>query len=119
LLCQRALKASLIHHAIGKLIVAGAPMASLPSQLEGKTLGPLLAGAPANGSAAAFTIYPRWREYDDHTHCFKPYSQIEAVGLSVRTATFRMTDWTAWNTSFNKPGKLRSINGFVGDSVFD
>lgn len=94
-------------------------MASLPSQLEGKTLGPLLAGAPANGSAAAFTIYPRWREYDDHTHCFKPYSQIEAVGLSVRTATFRMTDWTAWNTSFNKPGKLRSINGFVGDSVFD
>jgi hypothetical protein len=88
--------------------VTGAPMASLPSQLEGKTLAPLLAGAPASGSAVAFTIYPRWREYDDHTNCFKSYSQIEAIGLSVRTATFRLTDWTAWNASFNKPGTLRS-----------
>lgn len=83
--------------------LAGAPKALLPVQLEGKTLVPLLAGAQPSESAAAFTLYPRWHEFDDHTHCFKPYDQIEVIGLSVRTSTFRMTDWTAWNASANRP----------------
>ena len=69
--------------------LAGAPMGTLPPELEGKTLSPLMAGAPGSGSAAAYTLYPRWREYDNHSHCERPYSEIAAIGLSVRTATFR------------------------------
>jgi hypothetical protein len=71
-------------------------------QLEGKTLVPLLAGSPDNMSAVAFTLYPRWRPFDDHSHCERPYAAIAAMGLSVRTAGFRMTDWTAWNASYNR-----------------
>ena len=91
--------------------LAGVSKASLPTQLEGKTLAPLLgpAGKSASGSAAAFTLYPRWHEFDDHEHCFKPYSEIAAIGLSVRTSQFRMTDWTAWNASYNKPDLLTVI----------
>ena len=101
---------------------------ALPSALEGETLAPLMAGAPSNESAAAFTLYPRWREFDNHSHCFKPYQEIEAIGLSVRTAGFRMTIWTAWNVSWNKPalGTVRAIELYdhrsdlgIGPNVFD
>ena len=69
-----------------------------------------MAGGAASESAAAFTLYPRWHEYDDHTHCLKPYNDIAAIGLSVRTAAFRMTDWTTWNASRNTPNLLQVID---------
>ena len=78
-------------------------MSKLPKRLEGNSLVPLLDGVPLNNSAAAYTLYPRWREYDNHSHCMRPYRDIEAIGLSVRTPMYRMTDWTGWNASFNRP----------------
>ena len=76
---------------------------TLPATLEGRSLVPLLHGAPQNASAAAFSLYPRWRPFDDHSHCFKPYRDIRAMGLSVRTAHWRFTDWVAWNATAGAP----------------
>ena len=68
---------------------------ALPSALEGETLAPLLAGAPSNESAAAFTLYPRWRQFDDHSHCFKPYEAIEAIRAQDRFAELPVIALTA------------------------
>ena len=75
----------------------------LPSTLEGKSLVPLLHGESPNASASAFSLYPRWQRFDNHSHCFRPYSEIQAIGLSVRTAHWRFTDWVAWNASSGAP----------------
>ena len=80
-------------------------MDSLPAQLQGRSLVPLLEGSePTNDcDAYAFTIYPRWKRYDDHSHCSKPYSEITAIGLSVRSCDYRLTDWLEWNASLGRP----------------
>ena len=71
--------------------------ATLPAQLQGKSLAALMTGGGTGGrNSVAFSLYPRWRQFDNHSHCFRPYAEIKAIGLSVRTADFRLTDWLAW-----------------------
>lgn len=113
--------------------LSGVALGAVPKDLQGKSLVPLMnnsgvksRGAPVsaatpkivaagNGLAntthayvnepvrAAFTVYPRWKEYDDHSHCKKPYTGIAAIALSVRTSEFRLSDWVAWNTTLGRP----------------
>ena len=94
-------------------------MDSLPAQLEGENLVPLLQGAPADVDAAAFTIYPRWQQYDTHAHCFKPYAQIEAIALSVRTQHYRLTDWVQWDKALGRPKVTEVIASELYDHVED
>jgi len=91
----------------------------LPPALEGKSLAPLLRGAPANTSAAAFSTYPRWKQYDDHGHCTRPYSEIEAIALSVRTAGWRFTDWVAWDAANVRPDTTRVLASELYDHAGD
>ncbi|MFN0080800.1 MAG: sulfatase [Prosthecobacter sp.] len=61
--------------------------------LEGVSLVPLLADPQAKVKDAAFTQHPR-PAYPDRTPRGKP----EAMGLSVRTASMRYTEWRNFDT---------------------
>eukprot|EP00035_Acanthoeca_spectabilis_P028272 m.469863 g.469863 ORF g.469863 m.469863 type:complete len:699 (+) comp29179_c0_seq1:187-2283(+) len=108
--------------------LAGVSPTSLPAALTGQSLVPLLEGGERYPNASAFSVYPRWQQYDTHAHCTQPYSEIQAVGLSVRTADFRMTDWVRWDPIKGRPNMTavlatelydhRNDTGF-GSEVFD
>ena len=99
--------------------LAGLGTATLPSMLEGRSLVPLLRGAPPNASAAAFSTYPRWKLYDNHTHCFRPCREIEAIALSVRTASWRFTDWVAWDAAHARPAMSTVLASELYDHGLD
>ena len=96
--------------------LTGVGVGATPPQLQGHSLVPLLAGAGAGAGTstgtparAAFTVYPRWKQWDNHSHCFRPYAEIGAMALSVRTAAFRLSDWVAWNASAGRPEVQRVL----------
>lgn len=76
-----------------------------PANLEGKSLAPMLADpqAPATQKQVAFTQHPRPAYYDR-----TPKGVPDAMGLSVRTAAVRYTEWRDWET-----GKI------VGRELYD
>lgn len=64
-----------------------------PDALEGSSLVPVLRDPSRTVKAAAYTQHPRPAYYDR-----TPSKQPEAMGVSVRTATARYTEWRDWKT---------------------
>ena len=64
-----------------------------PAGLEGISLAPLLRDPAATVKPAAFTQHPRPAYYDR-----EPARQPQAMGVSVRTARVRYTEWRDWKT---------------------
>jgi len=64
-----------------------------PEGLEGTSLAPILRDPAKSVKQAAFTQHPR-PAYYDRTPSKKP----EAMGVSVRTAKARYTEWRDWQT---------------------
>eukprot|EP01065_Artemidia_motanka_P017171 TRINITY_DN2070_c0_g1_i1.p1 TRINITY_DN2070_c0_g1~~TRINITY_DN2070_c0_g1_i1.p1 ORF type:complete len:438 (+),score=136.17 TRINITY_DN2070_c0_g1_i1:333-1646(+) len=82
---------------------------ALPNEtFDGTSFVPVLAGAAEQTKDAAFSQYPRrvkdkaepWKSnsiiHDDRTH-------FTHMGLSVRTAEWRYTEWLMWNQTALKP----------------
>lgn len=65
----------------------------VPSGLEGQSLVPVLKNPAASVKAAAFTQHPRPAYYDR-----TPSKMPAAMGVSVRTAQARYTEWRDWKT---------------------
>jgi iduronate 2-sulfatase len=65
----------------------------VPPNLDGVSLGPVLADPARSVKAAAFTQHPRPAYYDR-----EPDKQPKAMGYSVRTGTVRYTEWRDWKT---------------------
>jgi iduronate 2-sulfatase len=65
----------------------------VPPNLDGVSLGPVLADPARSMKAAAFTQHPRPAYYDR-----EPDKQPKAMGYSVRTGTVRYTEWRDWKT---------------------
>jgi iduronate 2-sulfatase len=85
--------------------------------LEGRSLAPVLADpAAATVKPAAFTQHPRPAYYDR-----EPDKQPRAMGVSVRTARVRYTEWRDWKTGAtiarelyednDEPAETRSLVG--------
>jgi iduronate 2-sulfatase len=70
--------------------LCGLPM---PAALEGANLAPLLDDPALALKSAAFTQHPRPAFYDR-----EPAGQPSAMGVSVRTARVRYTEWRDWKT---------------------
>jgi iduronate 2-sulfatase len=70
--------------------LCGLPM---PAALEGTNLAPLLDAPNHALKPAAFTQHPRPAHYDR-----EPAGQPSAMGVSVRTARVRYTEWREWKT---------------------
>lgn len=70
-------------------------LCSLPKVpgLEGTSLTPVLADTSASVKTAAFTQHPRPAYYDR-----EPDKMPKAMGVSVRTASVRYTEWRDWKT---------------------
>lgn len=80
----------------------------VPPGLDGVSLAPLV-GSDVRSSVdfdpmqtinkAAFTQYPRCHDQDQLTGtCLQvPNTQFRYMGYSVRTTTFRYTEWRTWN----------------------
>jgi iduronate 2-sulfatase len=64
-----------------------------PAGLEGHSLAPILRDAGATVQRGAFTQHPRPAYYDR-----EPGGQPKAMGVSVRTARVRYTEWREWGT---------------------
>jgi iduronate 2-sulfatase len=64
-----------------------------PDGLEGMSLVPLLADPSLRLKPASFTQHPRPAYYDR-----EPGSQPSVMGVSVRTARVRYTEWRDWKT---------------------
>ena len=64
-----------------------------PDGLEGTNLSPLLADPSLAVKPAAFTQHPRPAYYDR-----EPSGQPSVMGVSVRTARVRYTEWRDWKT---------------------
>ena len=64
-----------------------------PEGLEGTSLVPILRGPSKSVKQAAFTQHPRPAYYDR-----TPSKQPESMGVSVRTAKVRYTEWRDWKT---------------------
>ncbi len=64
-----------------------------PDGLEGTNLGPLLDDPSLALKPAAFTQHPRPAYYDR-----EPSKQPAVMGVSVRTARVRYTEWRDWKT---------------------
>ena len=64
-----------------------------PSGLEGKSLLPLLSDPKASIKPAAFSQHPRPAYYDR-----EPSRRPQSMGVSVRTARVRYTEWRDWTT---------------------
>ena len=65
----------------------------VPPNLDGVSLGPVLADPARPVKAAAFTQHPRPAYYDR-----EPDKQPKVMGYSVRTGTVRYTEWRDWKT---------------------
>jgi iduronate 2-sulfatase len=65
----------------------------VPPNLDGVSLGPVLADPARSMKAAAFTQHPRPAYFDR-----EPDKQPKAMGYSVRTGTVRYTEWRDWKT---------------------
>jgi iduronate 2-sulfatase len=65
----------------------------VPPNLDGVSLGPVLADPARSVKPAAFTQHPRPAYYDR-----EPDKQPKAMGYSVRTGTVRYTEWRDWKT---------------------
>jgi iduronate 2-sulfatase len=85
-----------------------------PAGLEGKSLVPILKDPTQSVKSAAFTQHPRPAYYDR-----APDKQPTAMGVSVRTATVRYTEWRDWKSgevigrelydSSQEPAELRNV----------
>jgi iduronate 2-sulfatase len=64
-----------------------------PQGLEGVSLGSILRDPKATVHRGAFTQHPRPAYYDR-----EPGGQPKAMGVSVRTARVRYTEWREWGT---------------------
>ncbi len=64
-----------------------------PDALEGTNLTPLLTDPTLTLKPAAFTQHPRPAYYDR-----EPSSQPAVMGVSIRTARVRYTEWRDWKT---------------------
>ncbi len=64
-----------------------------PESLEGTSLVPVLRDPSKSVKQAAFTQHPRPASYDR-----TPSKQPESMGVSVRTAKVRYTEWRDWKT---------------------
>jgi len=64
-----------------------------PGGLEGVSLVPVLKDPAASVKGGAFTQHPRPAYYDR-----EPSKQPTAMGVSVRTAAVRYTEWRDWKT---------------------
>jgi len=62
-----------------------------PDGLEGTSLAPVLQDPTKSVKSAAFTQHPRPAYYDR-----EPEKQPKAMGVSVRTAAVRYTEWRDW-----------------------
>jgi len=86
------------------------------SQLEGVNLAPVLADPAAVVKTAAFTQHPRPAYYDR-----EPAKAPQAMGVSVRTALGRYTEWRDWKTgatlarefyaAADEPAETRNLAG--------
>jgi iduronate 2-sulfatase len=74
-----------------------------PDGLEGTSLAPVLRDPTKSVKSAAFTQHPRPAYYDR-----EPGKQPTAMGVSVRTATVRYTEWRDWKTG-----------GIIGRELYD
>ncbi|MEX0584995.1 MAG: sulfatase/phosphatase domain-containing protein, partial [Pirellulales bacterium] len=85
-----------------------------PDGLEGASLVPVLRDPTKSVKVAAFTQHPRPAYYDR-----TPSKQPVAMGVSVRTAKARYTEWRDWKTGepvarelyadADEPGETRSL----------
>ena len=85
-------------------------------RLEGKNLASVLANPAATVKPAAFTQHPRPGYYDR-----EPEKVPKAMGVSVRTARVRYTEWRDWKTGetiarelyedADEPAETRSLVG--------
>ena len=74
-----------------------------PDGLEGTSLAPVLRDPTKSVKSAAFTQHPRPAYYDR-----EPEKLPKAMGVSVRTATVRYTEWRDWKTG-----------GIIGRELYD
>lgn len=91
--------------------LAGLPT---PKELEGRSLVPILKDPGRSVKQAAFTQHPRPAYYDR-----EPDKQPKAMGVSVRTATVRYTEWRDWKSgetiarelydSSQEPAELKNV----------
>jgi len=85
-----------------------------PDGLEGTDLAPLLADPSLRLKPAAFTQHPRPAYYDR-----EPSGQPAVMGVSVRTARVRYTEWRDWRAgesvarelydAIADPGETRNV----------
>jgi len=64
-----------------------------PTGLEGQSLVPILNNPNASGKSGAFSQHPRPAYFDR-----EPSKMPQAMGVSVRTASVRYTEWRDWKT---------------------
>jgi iduronate 2-sulfatase len=92
----------------------------VPKGLDGRSLVPILKDPAQSVKQAAFTQHPRPAYYDR-----EPDKQPKAMGVSVRTASVRYTEWRDWKSgetigrelydSSQQPAELRNV---VDDPAF-
>jgi iduronate 2-sulfatase len=85
-----------------------------PAGLDGASLAPVLRDPRASVKTAAFTQHPRPAYYDR-----EPSKQPAAMGVSVRTARVRYTEWRDWKSgetlasemyeAADEPAETRSV----------
>jgi iduronate 2-sulfatase len=91
-----------------------------PPGLEGVSLVPTLIDPTRLAKTAAFTQHPRPAYYDR-----EPDKQPKAMGVSVRTAKVRYTEWRDWKSGavigrelYDSAGEPRELRGVLDDPQF-
>jgi len=83
--------------------LAGVPRPAMEA-FDGISLVPLLAGAQPSIKSAAFSQYPRRvtntsAQWKDNSIIHKNRSTFTHMGMSIRTESWRLTQWVRWNQS--------------------
>ena len=82
-----------------------------PTGLEGRSLAPLLTNPATAIKAAAFTQHPRPAYFDREST-----STPQAMGVSIRTATVRYTEWRDWTTGRTLARELYDAQADPGET---